>query len=356
VTNPPQGPSHPAGHNPSPWARPVQPPSTERIAGQGPPSTERIAGQGPPSTERISGQGSPSAAPTERFARRPGVPEQSTQSIPRPAPPSTDAPRAAQPQSHPARTPARKEGKLRRLVSDPLSIVLILVIVFALAVAGLLGGELYGRHRANAVVAKIVECVVHDSADVSFGTMPPFLWQHLNRRYTNIAIHTAGNQVRDARGMKLDIDIKDVHLQNSGDSAGTIGSLVASVAWTADGIKRTLQDSIPLLGGIVSDVKTNQLDGTVEIDGPLGTVVARPQLTDGSLGLKVVHVVGLGFTLPSESVQPALDAVTSRLTKDYPLGIKADSVAVTGDGVVAQFSTHDATIPPDNQDPCFVGL
>ncbi len=334
MTNPPQGPPYPSGHDPSPWARPAHTPPTERIAGHR----------------------SPSAAPTERIAGQPGVPEQPTQSIPRPAPPATHAPPAARPQSHPARSPAPKEGKLRRFVSDPLSIVLVLVIVGALAVAGLLAGELYGRHRANAVVAKVVECVVRDGADVSFGTVPPFLWQHLNRHYTNISIRTAGNQVRDARGMKLDIDIKDVRLRDSADSAGTIGSLVAAVSWTADGIKQTVQDSIPLLGGIVSGVKTNQLDGTIEIDGPLGTVVAKPQLTDGSLGLTVVHVVGLGFTLPRESVQPALDAVTSRLTKNYPLGIRADSVGVTGDGVIAQFSTRDATIPPDNEDPCFAGL
>jgi LmeA-like phospholipid-binding len=310
-----------------------------------------------PPTQRIaSGQGFPSAAPTERLTPAPSASEQPTQQIVRPTPPSTVAPRVALPQSHPARSPAPEEGKLRRFVSDPLSVVLIIVIVCALAVAGLLAGELYGRHRANSVVAKVVECVVRDSADVSFGTVPPFLWQHFNGRYTNIAIRTAGNQVRDARGMKVDIDIKDVHLQSSAESAGTIGSLVASVAWSADGIKQTVQDSIPLLGGIVSGVKTNQLDGTVELDGPLGTVIAKPQITDGSLGLKVVHVVGLGFTLPSESVQPALDAFTSALTKDYPLGIKADSVGVTGDGVVARFSTQNATIPPDNQDPCFAGL
>ena len=191
---------------------------------------------------------------------------------------------------------------------------------------------------------------------MSFGVAPPFLWQHFNRHYTNIAIQTAGNQIRDARGMKVAIDIKDVHLQNSADSAGTIGSLVASVDWTAEGIKQTVQNAIPLLGGIVSGVKTNQLDGTVQLDGPLGTVIAKPELVDGGIGLKALRVTGLGFTLPSESVQPALDVFTSRVTKDYPLGIKADGVGVTDDGVTARFSTQNATIPPDNQDPCFAGL
>jgi hypothetical protein len=261
----------------------------------------------------------------------------------------------AQPQSYPATAP-KESGRLRRFVKDPLSIVLILVIVAALGLAALLGGELYARHRGNAVVAKIVECVVKDKADASFGVVPPFLWQHLNRHYTNLSIETAGNQVIDAKGMKLNIDIKDVKLQNSADSAGTIGSLVATVNWTTDGIKQTVQDAIPLFGGIVSGVKTNASDGTIELDGPLGTVTAKPQVSGGSLGLQVQSVTGLGFTLPSESVQPALDAFTSHLTTDLPLGIKADNVQVTDTGVTSQFSTQNATMPLANDDPCFAGL
>ena len=63
---------------------------------------------------------------------------------------------------------------------------------------------------------------------------------------------------------------------------------------------------------------------------------------------------GLGFTLPSESVQPALDAFANELTDSYPLGIHADSVQVTNSGVVGHFSTHNASIPQDN--PCFANL
>jgi len=260
----------------------------------------------------------------------------------------------ARPQSYPGTT--TKESKLRRFVKDPLSVVLILVIVLALGIAALLGGELYARHRGNSVVAKVVECVVRDKADASFGVVPPFLWQHVNRRYTNLSIETAGNQVLDAKGMKLNIDIKDVHLQQSADSAGTIGSLVATVTWTADGIKETVQNAIPVFGGIVSGVTTNAAYGTIELDGPLGHVSAKPVVTNGALNLAVQKVTGLGFTLPRESVQPALDAFTTHLIDDLPMGIKADSVQVTDDGVTSQFSTQNATIPLDDQDPCFAGL
>ena len=70
----------------------------------------------------------------------------------------------------------------------------------------------------------------------------------------------------------------------------------------------------------------------------------------------MVNVTGLGFTLPRETVQPALDAFTSQLTKNYPMGIKADSVQVTDTGVVSQFSTQNASIPKSTDDPCFAGL
>jgi hypothetical protein len=275
-----------------------------------------------------------------------------------PPPPGTPGtPPKAEPTAHPAAHETTGHGLLR-LIKDPLSVLLVLVIVGALAIAGIIGGELYGRHKANSVVAAVVSCVVGDGANVSFGVVPPFLWQLANSRYTNISIETAGNQIREAKGMKVAIDIKDVHLEQTSTSAGTIGSLVANITWGADGIKQTVQNAIPLFGGIVSSVQTNAADQTIELNGVLGSVVAKPVVTDGGLSLQVQSVSGLGMTLPRESVQPALDAFTAQLTKNYPLGIKADGVRVTDDGVTSQFSTHNATMPLGNNgsDDCFARL
>ena len=44
---------------------------------------------------------------------------------------------------------------------------------------------------------------------------------------------TAGNQIRDAKGMKIDININDVQLNGPQDSKGTIGSLDATITWTS---------------------------------------------------------------------------------------------------------------------------
>jgi len=247
-------------------------------------------------------------------------------------------------------------AKLNKVFSDPLSIVLAVVIVLALVFAGLLGGEMYARSRADTVVSKVVECVVQDDVTASFGVLPPFLLQHVSGHYTNNHIETAGNRVRDAQGMKLNLDINDVRLENTDTSSGSLGSLVANIDWTAEGIKKTIQGAIPLVGAFVTGVTTNATDGTIELEGALGSITARPQVVDGGISLQVEKVTGLGFTLPREAVQPALDAFTSKLTHDYPMNIHANSVQVTDSGVVSQFSTSNQSIPKQTEDPCFGGL
>ena len=79
-------------------------------------------------------------------------------------------------------------------------------------------------------------------------------------------------------------------------------------------------------------------------------------MVDGGVSLQVQQLTGLGFTLPREIVQPALDAFSSQLTKDYPLGVHADSIQVTDSGVVSKFSTRNAAIPAGGDNPCFASL
>lgn len=277
-------------------------------------------------------------APTQNLAR-PGPAEPPTEHIPSAAPPAQEPPR-------------KGRGALR----DPLSIVLILVIVVAVIAAGLLGAELYARHRADSKVTAAAECVSEDSASVSFSSMPPFLWQHVNGHYDNITVTTAGNQIQSAKGMKAQVSINDVDLHGDANSKGTIGELDATITWTAEGIKQTIQDAIPVIGSFVSGVKTNPADGTITFDGTFGDIVTKPQVVDRKIKLQVVSLSGLGFILPSESVQPALDSATDKFANELPLGIRADAIQVTDDAVTGQFSTRNAKIPQGNQDPCFADL
>jgi hypothetical protein len=256
----------------------------------------------------------------------------------------------------PPTTPPSGKAKNKRGLADPTSIVLILVIVIALAAAGLIGAELYARHVADNKVSQAAQCVSEDSAAVSFSAMPPFLWQHWNGHYDNITITTAGNQIQSAKGMKAVVVINDVDLHGNSNSKGTIGSLDATITWTTEGIKQTIQDAIPIFGSFLSGVKTSGSDGTITIEGTLGDIVAKPEVVNNKIQLKVVSLSGLGFVLPSESVQPALDGLTDKLASDLPLNIKAQSIQVTDSGVSGKFSTRNATIPLGSQNACFANL
>jgi hypothetical protein len=308
----------------------------------------RPANQVPP------GQPPADEPPTQQFPQRGQAPQPPTQQAPAPSypPPQTYPPTPADD----AGGPPQKTGSfITRIFRDPLSIVLVVVIVLALLVAGVVGAELYARHRADQVVAAATKCVVQDDVSVSFGATP-FLLQHITGHYGNISITTAGNQIREAKGMKAEILIDDVRLQDKGNSKGTIGAINATITWSSEGIKQTIQNSIPLVGSFVTGVTTNPSDGTIELEAPLGSIIAKPQVVDNGISLEVQQLTGLGFTLPRETVQPALDAFTAQLTKNYPLGVHADSIQVTDSGVTSKFSSQNADMPAGQQDPCFAGI
>lgn len=270
--------------------------------------------------------------------------------IPPPEPPPQGFPEP--PTQH---IPAPPAGPEQQETPDRLSALLIGVIVVALVLAGLLGAELYARDRADSIVSKAVSCVVQDSAKVSFG-LRPFLIQHFTHSYRDMVVDTAGNQIREAKGMTLHLRMDDIRLNKTAQGAGTLGALDADVTWSAEGIKQTAQSIIPFLGGLVSGVNTDPGNGTIELQGPLGTVTIIPTVSEGRLALQVAGVSGLGFTLPRETAQPALDAFTEALTANLPMGIHAERVAVTESGVTATFIARDATIPNGQEDPCFQGL
>ena len=122
--------------------------------------------------------------PSEAPAAMPAEPTVST---------STSTPASTPPSS----TPPSNSNKFTKLFRDPLSIVLVVVIVGALALAGVVGAELIARKIADDTVSRVTSCVVQDNVDVSFGPRP-FLLQHFSGHYSGIHITTAGNQLREA--------------------------------------------------------------------------------------------------------------------------------------------------------------
>ncbi len=325
---PPQRPGPPGWRGrgnppPNPATPPLPPP------GRLDPPTEQLRGPYPPAdagpTRKIPKPQSPAdARPTEQFWRPP----------PAPPPPS----------------PEKQRGS-RRLNLQ--TIVLIVVIVIALVAGGLAGGELYARQRADTILTEVAQCVVEDGVTISFGVNPPFLWQHITGHYTNISVTTDGNRVQSADGMTAEVTLKDVRLQDSADSKGTIGSLNATLSWKSAGIKDTVAANLPGVGNLVTGVTTDPAAGTIILDAPGTSVTAKPVVTDGDLNLEVVDVTGL---FPKDAVQTGLDGLTKKLNDNYPLGIHADSVEVTGTGVVGKFSSQNASIPKEDANPCFARL
>lgn len=280
--------------------------------------------------------------PTQRIPR----PEPSTEQIRRQPEPATEKFARPTPPPPPAPAPAKKRNTQ--------TIVLVAVIVVALLVGSLAGAELYARYKAAALLSNITDCLVKDGADVSFSVSPPFLWQYLSGDYTNISVATDGNQVQEAKGMTADVTLSKIALKDTGDSKGTIGSLDATLSWTSDGIKETVAQNLPVVGNLVTDVHTDTAAGTLVLEASGGTTVtAQPAVADGNLNLNVTDVTG---PFAKDTVQSALNDLTTKLNDNYPLGIKADSVQVTSTGVVGKFSSQNATIPSGESNSCFADL
>lgn len=296
----------------------------------------------------------PPPDPATRRIPRPPRPEVPTQRIPRPEPPTEQlrvrpepaTEKIALPQQPPPAAPPKKRNTQ--------TIVLVAVIVVALVVGSLAGAELYARYKAAALLSSITDCLVQDGANVSFSVSPPFLWQYLSGDYTNISVATDGNRVQEAKGMTADVTLSKIALKDSADSKGTIGSLDATLSWTSNGIKDTVAQNLPVVGSLVTGVHTDTGAGTLIMEAAGGTTVtAQPVVADGKLSLNVTDVTG---PFAKDTVQTALNDLTTKLNDNYPLGIKADSVQVTSSGVVGKFSSRNATIPSGTSNSCFADL
>jgi hypothetical protein len=104
---------------------------------------------------------------------------------------------------------------------------------------------------------------------------------------------------------------------------------------------------------LITGVHTDAKAGTIVVDAGENSVTAKPVVTNGDLNLEVLDVAG---PLPKDAVQSALNDLTKKLNDNYPLGIHADSVAVTDSGVVGKFSSQNASIPKADANPCFARL
>nr|WP_172689790.1 DUF2993 domain-containing protein [Mycolicibacterium sp. CBMA 213] len=267
------------------------------------------------------------------------------------APHSTYPPRVMPTPSHPVAPPpppapayAAPRKRPRRKVFIALGGTILV------GVAGLIGAEVLVRNHAETVVADTVKCATGDTSTVSFATMPPILWQAADGTYKSIRIQTSGNRIRGMRGMPVVIDLHDVRPAANG-SAGSVGSAEASLAWSLDGIKETLQAAVPVVGKLLTDVTASPSDGTIKLGNFLASVTVKPKtLPNGAIALDVVRTAGPGLAAV-ETLQPALDAYMAKQT--LPLGLHVDQLSVTDQGVNAHLTSANVGLPADAEKDCY---
>ena len=149
---------------------------------------------------------------------------------------------------------------------------------------------------------RAVECVVQDNATVSFGhAAVPAAAPHAATTATS---RRDGGQPDPRRQGH---EAQPRHSTTSGcettaDSAGTLGSLDATITWSTDGIKQTVQDIIPLHRR-PRQRRHHQRRPTAPSSSRARSAASRPsrRSSTADLTLQVIRLTGLGFTLPRES-------------------------------------------------------
>ncbi|MBA0046050.1 DUF2993 domain-containing protein [Mycobacteroides sp. LB1] len=266
-----------------------------------------------------------------------------------PPPPLSGTPQPAQPQPQPEPKPKKDR--------DYRSLILIAVIVVAVTLAAVLGIELYARKRTSTEVNAATSCLVQDGATASFGATP-LVFQYLGDHIDKLTIRTAGNQIAQAKKMTVAITVRDISLKKTADSLGTIGRLDVEVSWPTSGITESARALVPgMLGSMVGDATTNESTGEVTLSaaGGLAQITTKPVIKDGMVTLQSENVSAF-IGLPREIIQPALDTFSKGLVGgEYPMGLKAQEVKVTNDGITVKLSSTNQPMKPV-ENPCLQNL
>ncbi|MGS2807079.1 LmeA family phospholipid-binding protein [Nocardia sp. MW-W600-9] len=211
------------------------------------------------------------------------------------------------------------------------TLVIALVVVAALLVAAIVSTEAYARHQISRCISSSFEQQMGSSIDVGFGPKPMLL-TYLDGKVGSVTIDSEDNKFGPAVGMVVHAEFDDIELTDRGRGGGTIGSSAAEVTWNNDGIQQTL-------GGMVSGVSSSRASGMITLDviGGLAQLQVQPMVRDGNVVVETKSAQLLGIGLPTDLVQGIVETFTQSL-QSYPLGLRAQEVRVTDDGVTVLLS------------------
>lgn len=225
------------------------------------------------------------------------------------------------------------------------TLVIALVVVAVLLVAAIVSTEAYARHQISRCISSSFEQEMSSSIDVSFGPKP-MLITYIDGKVGSVTIDSEDNKFGPAVGMVVHAEFEDIELVDRGRGGGTIGSSSAEVTWNNEGIAQTL-------GGMVSGVQSSSKTGLLTLDvlGGLAQLEVQPMVRNGNVEVETKSAQLLGLGLPTDLVQGIVEVFTQSL-QSYPLGLRAQEVKVTDDGVVVQLSggkTQLETVSSDRQ-------
>ena len=220
------------------------------------------------------------------------------------------------------------------------SLVIALAVVAALLVAAIAGTEAYARHKISSCISGAFEQQMGSSIDVGFG-LRPILLSYADGKVGTITVDSEDNQFGPAVGMVVHAKFNDIELVDRGRGGGTIESSTADVTWNNDGIRETLGT---MVSGVSSSASTGVL--TLDVLGGLAQLEVQPLVRDGNVIVETKSAQLLGIGLPTDLVQGIVETFTESL-QSYPLGLRAQEVEVTDDGVNVHLSGGKTTLDSD---------
>lgn len=227
--------------------------------------------------------------------------------------------------------------------------LLISLVVVAALVAALVAGELYARHTIKSCMAQQFKDEIGTQVDVGLSPKPTLL-QLIDKKVPYITIDSDDTSFGPAKDMHVHAKVRDIEINESQTSSGTVGSSEADVSWSNDGILTTMQEQV--FGGLVSAVRSNETDGTLQFDvGPAGLaeLTVKPHLVGDTVQVDTMDASLFGIGIPTDLVDGIVKVISASL-QTYPLGMTPKSFKVTDTGLEISLSGGQFTMPPQNMD------
>ncbi|WP_446225424.1 LmeA family phospholipid-binding protein [Nocardia sp. IBHARD005] len=219
-------------------------------------------------------------------------------------------------------------------------LVIALAVVAVLLVAAIGGTEAYARNKVSRCISSAFEQQMGSGIDVGFG-LRPILLSYVDGKVGSVTVDSEDNKFGPAVGMVVHATFNDIELVDRGRGGGTIDSSTADVTWNNDGIRQTLGT---MVSGVSSSASTGVL--TLDVLGGLAQLQVQPLVRDGNVTVETKSAQLLGIGLPTDLVQGIVETFTESL-QSYPLGLRAQEVKVTDDGVTVHLSGGKTSLEAD---------